>query len=65
MLKLTTQDIKLQQAADEKQNAIRELAVDLATKGLVEANYVEGMLNREAQNSTFLGNGNRDSTRYN
>lgn len=57
MLKLTTQDIKLQQAADDKKNAIRELAVDLAEKGLVEASYVDGMLNREAQNSTFLGNG--------
>ena len=57
MLKLTTQDIKLQQVAGEKENAIRELAVDLAEKGLVEATYVEGMLNREAQNSTFLGNG--------
>ncbi|WED23604.1 fused PTS fructose transporter subunit IIA/HPr protein [Vibrio sp. JC009] len=57
MLKLTTTDIKLQQAADEKQSAIRALAADLSEKGLVDAGYVEGMLNREAQNSTFLGNG--------
>lgn len=57
MLKLTTSDITLQQSADEKQSAIRALAADLANKGLVDAGYVEGMLNREAQNSTFLGNG--------
>ncbi|WP_413113202.1 fused PTS fructose transporter subunit IIA/HPr protein [Thaumasiovibrio sp. DFM-14] len=57
MLKLTTTDIKIQQAADDKQAAIRTLAADLTDKGLVDADYVEGMLNREAQNSTYLGNG--------
>ncbi|WP_375748371.1 fused PTS fructose transporter subunit IIA/HPr protein [Vibrio sp. HN007] len=57
MLKLTTTEIKLQQAADDKQIAIKAIAADLTEKGLVDTGYVEGMLNREAQNSTFLGNG--------
>ncbi|UGA57585.1 fused PTS fructose transporter subunit IIA/HPr protein [Vibrio sp. VB16] len=57
MLKLTTLDIELQQTAIDKSTAIRVLASDLAKKGLVEVDYVEGMLNREAQNTTFLGNG--------
>jgi phosphocarrier protein FPr len=57
MLKLSTSDIKLNQAAVQKQEAIAALAKDLADKQLVDKKYVEGMLNREAQNSTFLGNG--------
>lgn len=57
MLQLTTQDIQLEQAQADKLEAIRSIAADLTAKGLVEEGYVEGMLNREAQNSTFLGNG--------
>ncbi len=57
MLTLTIQDIKLQQGANAKQDAIKTIASDLAAKGLVEANYVSGMLDRENQNSTYLGNG--------
>ncbi|WP_413282914.1 fused PTS fructose transporter subunit IIA/HPr protein [Vibrio sp. MA40-2] len=57
MLKLTTTDIKLQQAASAKKQAIRGLAADLTTKGLVDTGYVDGMLDRETQNSTYLGNG--------
>ncbi|UXI02561.1 fused PTS fructose transporter subunit IIA/HPr protein [Photobacterium sp. TY1-4] len=57
MLSLRHQDIQLQQAADNKQAAIRALAAGLSQKGLVEQGYVNGMLAREAQNSTFLGNG--------
>ncbi|ORT48619.1 bifunctional PTS system fructose-specific transporter subunit IIA/HPr protein [Vibrio sp. qd031] len=57
MLKLSTSDIKLNQAAVQKQEAITALAKDLAGKQLVDEKYLEGMLNREAQNSTFLGNG--------
>ncbi len=57
MLKLTHTDITLGQSADDKFTAIRTIAADLASKGLVEEGYVEGMLNREKQNSTFLGNG--------
>ncbi|EHZ2549475.1 fused PTS fructose transporter subunit IIA/HPr protein [Vibrio vulnificus] len=57
MLKLTSSDITLQQSADNKLDAIKNIAAALIEKGLVEQGYVEGMLNREAQNSTFLGNG--------
>ncbi|EJB5268733.1 fused PTS fructose transporter subunit IIA/HPr protein [Vibrio vulnificus] len=57
MLKLTSSDITLQQSADNKLDAIKSIAATLTAKGLVEQGYVEGMLNREAQNSTFLGNG--------
>lgn len=57
MLQLTTQNIKLGQAQPNKLDAIRAIAADLTEKGLVDGGYVEGMLNREAQNSTFLGNG--------
>ncbi|EIY9459558.1 fused PTS fructose transporter subunit IIA/HPr protein [Vibrio vulnificus] len=57
MLKLTSSDITLQQSADNKLDAIKNIAAALTAKGLVEQGYVDGMLNREAQNSTFLGNG--------
>jgi phosphocarrier protein FPr len=57
MLQLTPNNITLGQAQSNKKDAIRAIAADLANKGLVDAGYVEGMLNREAQNSTFLGNG--------
>ncbi|RQW62089.1 fused PTS fructose transporter subunit IIA/HPr protein [Vibrio viridaestus] len=57
MLQLNPSNIQLGQAHSNKLDAIRSIAADLATKGLVDAGYVEGMLNREQQNSTFLGNG--------
>ena len=57
MLKLSKSDITLGQTADDKFKAIQHIAGDLTAKGLVDSGYVEGMLNRENQNSTFLGNG--------
>ncbi|MFA0159249.1 fused PTS fructose transporter subunit IIA/HPr protein [Vibrio sp. 10N.261.46.A3] len=57
MLKLSKSDITLGQAAEDKFKAIQNIAGDLTAKGLVDSGYVEGMLNRENQNSTFLGNG--------
>lgn len=57
MLSLSTNDIQLKQAAADKQEAIKAIAAGLEQQGLVEAGYVNGMLDREAQNSTFLGNG--------
>ncbi|QUM79952.1 fused PTS fructose transporter subunit IIA/HPr protein [Moritella sp. 5] len=57
MLSLSSNDIKLNQSAPNKQLAIKTLAQDLVNKNYVEANYVEGMLAREAQHSTYLGNG--------
>ncbi|MGR5206071.1 fused PTS fructose transporter subunit IIA/HPr protein [Vibrio sp. PNB23_22_7] len=57
MLKLNKNDITLSQSATDKFEAIKSIAQSLTNKGLVEQGYVEGMLNRENQNSTFLGNG--------
>ncbi|HHX8433965.1 fused PTS fructose transporter subunit IIA/HPr protein [Vibrio diabolicus] len=57
MLKLNKNDITLSQSATDKFEAIKSIAQSLTDKGLVEQSYVEGMLNRENQNSTFLGNG--------
>lgn len=57
MLKLNNNDITLSQSALDKFEAIKSIAQSLTEKGLVEQGYVEGMLNRENQNSTFLGNG--------
>ncbi len=57
MLTLTQNDITMRQSASDKFEAIKNIAKDLADKNLVQAGYVEGMLNRENQNSTFLGNG--------
>lgn len=57
MLKLTDNDIQLHQSATEKTTAIRSLAADLTERGMVANNYVQGMLDREAQHSTYLGNG--------
>ncbi|EJG1728267.1 fused PTS fructose transporter subunit IIA/HPr protein [Vibrio parahaemolyticus] len=57
MLKLNKNDITLSQSATDKFAAIKNIAQSLTDKGLVEQGYVEGMLYRENQNSTFLGNG--------
>lgn len=57
MLSLSANDIKLNQSPICKQDAIKALALDLADKSYVAASYVEGMLAREIQNSTYLGNG--------
>ncbi|MGR5147312.1 fused PTS fructose transporter subunit IIA/HPr protein [Photobacterium alginatilyticum] len=57
MLSLSKSDIQLKQSAADKQQAIKALASGLEQQGLVDTGYVNGMLDREAQNSTFLGNG--------
>lgn len=57
MLSINTNDIILSQAAENKQDAIKSIANGLLDKGYVEGGYVNGMLAREAQNTTFLGNG--------
>ena len=40
-----------------KSMAITQIAEKMAADGLVEADYLQGMLDREQQTSTFLGNG--------
>ena len=57
MLSINNHDIILSQAADNKQDAIKSIANSLFDKGYVKSGYVNGMLAREAQNTTFLGNG--------
>lgn len=57
MLKLTPSDITLHQSAHDKVTAIKHIALSLCEKGLVDSAYADGMLNREAQSSTYLGNG--------
>ncbi|GEA60811.1 fused PTS fructose transporter subunit IIA/HPr protein [Vibrio comitans] len=57
MLTINEDDIRLQQSAADKAVAIQDIAKSLTSKNLVESGYVQGMLNRESQNSTFLGNG--------
>ncbi|NOH81099.1 fused PTS fructose transporter subunit IIA/HPr protein [Vibrio sp. RE86] len=57
MLKLAKSDITLSQTAADKFEAIKNIAKSLTDNNLVEDGYVEGMLNRENQTSTFLGNG--------
>jgi len=57
MLKLTNNDITLGQTAGDKTIAIKAIAKQLTENGLVAEQYATGMLNREKQNSTFLGNG--------
>lgn len=57
MFQLSPQDIHLGAAAADKQEAIRQVAAALTEAGCVSAGYVDGMLQRELQTSTYLGNG--------
>lgn len=57
MLDLKPRDILLGKQADNKEQAILHIANDLIEKGLVVGGYEAGMLAREQQNSTYLGNG--------
>lgn len=57
MFQLSQQDIHLGAAASDKQEAIRQVAAALTQAGRVSEGYVDGMLQRELQTSTYLGNG--------
>ncbi|MGR3806875.1 fused PTS fructose transporter subunit IIA/HPr protein [Pasteurella testudinis] len=57
MFNLPENNIHLSASADNKQQAIEMAANALAQDGYVEAGYLQGMLAREQQTSTFLGNG--------
>ncbi|EIQ4547067.1 fused PTS fructose transporter subunit IIA/HPr protein, partial [Salmonella enterica] len=54
---LSVQDIHPGEQAGNKEEAIRQIAAALAQAGNVAGGYVDGMLAREQQTSTFLGNG--------
>ncbi|WP_318367200.1 fused PTS fructose transporter subunit IIA/HPr protein [Enterobacter sp.] len=57
MFQLSVQDIHPGQQAGNKEDAIRQIAAALVQAGNVADGYVNGMLAREQQTSTFLGNG--------
>ncbi len=57
MFQLSVQDIHPGEQAGNKEGAIRQIAAALAQAGNVAGGYVDGMLAREQQTSTFLGNG--------
>ncbi|WEF29547.1 fused PTS fructose transporter subunit IIA/HPr protein [Klebsiella aerogenes] len=57
MFQLSVQDIHPGQQAANKEEAIRQIASALVSAGNVADGYVNGMLAREQQTSTFLGNG--------
>jgi phosphocarrier protein FPr len=57
MFQLSAQDIHPGQQAGNKEEAIRQVASALVSAGNVAEGYVDGMLAREQQTSTFLGNG--------
>lgn len=54
---LTVDRIKTGATAESKEDAIRQAGQLLAESGCVEAEYIDGMLAREATMSTYLGNG--------
>ena len=56
-MQLTNALIRLGATARDKTDAIRQVAALLAENGKVEPAYVDGMLAREAQENTYLGNG--------
>ncbi|WP_324683420.1 fused PTS fructose transporter subunit IIA/HPr protein [Bibersteinia trehalosi] len=57
MLNLSTSNISLNGSATDKETAIRLVAAGLVKNGNVAEGYENGMLARESQTSTFLGNG--------
>lgn len=57
MFHLALQDIHLAAQADNKEQAIRLVAAALVEAGYVADGYVQGMLQRELQTPTYLGNG--------
>ncbi|WP_027712293.1 fused PTS fructose transporter subunit IIA/HPr protein [Dickeya chrysanthemi] len=57
MFQLSQHDIHLGASAGSKEEAIRQVAAALTEAGCVSEGYVEGMLQREQQTSTYLGSG--------
>ncbi|KAF1070612.1 MAG: Phosphoenolpyruvate-protein phosphotransferase [Pseudomonas citronellolis] len=57
MLELTAQQVRMQQRAEDKPQALRLMAQALQDDGLVAPGYLDGLLTREGQSSTYLGQG--------
>lgn len=56
-LKLTVDDISIINGCYSKSEAIRAVAANMIKSGLVKDDYTQAMFDRDAQISTFLGNG--------
>ncbi|WP_330985608.1 MULTISPECIES: HPr family phosphocarrier protein [Enterobacterales] len=56
-MKLTQDDIQFNREIDTKAEALYAVAAALEQAGLARSSYLKGMEEREAQISTFLGNG--------
>ncbi len=57
MLDLNAQHIRMHRSAPDKPAALRQLAEVLVADGLVAEGYLDGLRAREAQGSTYLGQG--------
>lgn len=57
MLELNLEQISMAQVAVDKAAALQLLADHLVADGLVAPGYLKGLMNREQQGSTFLGQG--------
>ena len=57
MLTLTANDVRLGAAATDWQDALQQAAQDLERAGRTSSDYLAGMMAREQQSSTVLGNG--------
>lgn len=57
MLTLTANDVRLGATAADWQDALQQAARDLETAGRTSPDYLAGMMAREQQSSTVLGNG--------
>ncbi len=57
MLELSNQNIKLNAIAQNKSDAIKLIAEGLTLNGNVKSDYLSGLMAREEQTSTYLGNG--------
>jgi phosphocarrier protein FPr len=57
VLELTAQQVRMQQRAADKPAALELLCQALEADGLVEPGYLAGLKAREAQGSTYLGQG--------
>ena len=64
MLELSESNIHLNATATNKLQAIEMAASALEQAGNVEQGYLQGMLGREQQTSTFFRQWDCDSTRY-
>lgn len=56
-LKLNVNDISIIDGSFSKQDAIRAVSEKMINAGLVKNDYTQAMFDRDAQISTFLGNG--------